>query len=85
MGSFQINEKIPDIFISLEGGYNFLTAASFDSIGDRICPVGIHLLDLDFVSESIAFYVVMLGRFSALFFMIHGCYKYNLSIGASID
>lgn len=34
MGSFQINEKIPDIFISLEGGYNFLTAASFDSIGD---------------------------------------------------
>ena len=34
MGSFQINEKIPDIFISFEGGYNFLTASSFDSIGD---------------------------------------------------
>jgi len=34
MGSFQITENLPDIFIYFEGGYNFLSASSFDSLGD---------------------------------------------------
>ncbi len=34
MGSFQINEKVPDLFLYFEGGYNFLSASSFDSLGD---------------------------------------------------
>ena len=49
----------------------FSHSASFDSIGDLDCQVGI-LLDVDFVSESI-FYVVILGRSSALFF----CFNEN--------
>ena len=34
MGSFQFSEKIPDIFLYFEGGYNLQSSISFDSLGD---------------------------------------------------
>ena len=34
MGSFSIKENLPVFLIYFEGGYNFLSTASFDTIGD---------------------------------------------------
>ena len=34
MGSFEIKENLPVVFVYFEGGYNLLSTASFDSIGD---------------------------------------------------
>lgn len=34
MGSIQLSETLPDIFVSLEMGYNFLSTSAFDSLGE---------------------------------------------------